>query len=147
MSIHEWAAYAVAALCLLGALKMWWSISGRQLQNYRLLVDKGLRTVEDKNQEIRALRQAEEAWREANRALRKLSKEHEATIAAKDQKLVEKDQQIRSLKDALDRSKAANDKLTEVIGNMERATEALNRDVQMLKNQVFELRAKLGMEL
>lgn len=139
MSLNEWIAYAVAAASILVMLKVLWSTSGRQLKKYRAAIDAGLRTVEDKNEEIANLRKAEEAWREANRALRELSKEQE-------KKLLQRDGEVAGLKKAHARDKAANEKLTEIIGNQDQHIKQLTRDVDMLKEQVGKLRAQLGEE-
>lgn len=139
MTPIEYGCCALAGVMFLFTLKMWWSTSGKQLREYKALVDEGMRTLQDRNTEIDKLREAEHKWREANRLLR-------AALKEKEDELGVRDREIEMLKNALERQKAANETLTEVIGKQEQHIKENTRDITMLKDQVMDLRAKLGMQ-
>lgn len=138
MMIVVWASVVVAVAAVLWLLRVMWSTTGRQLAKYKATLATSIKTVAQQNDDIERLRAAERKLREANQLLREGLRERERDLADRDRK-------IDALQQSLERQKAANERLSEIIGHQDIHIQQLKRDVEMLKNEQLKLRAQLGL--
>lgn len=131
-----WGLIVLAVALGLVLLRVLWTTRGANQRKLQKLIDLSKTTIEEKNHEIDRLRKSDELLREANRKLRDANSEIE-----------DRDRQIKGLKTRLEVLTVANTKLNEILGNQEAHINAMQKDMDMLKTQVFELRAKLGLPL
>lgn len=139
MEPQTYIGYGLAAMCLLAMLRVLWSTSGRQLALYRKAVHEGQRAYEKLQQDLRRVEEAREMLMQANRTLK-------AAIKEKDAELQSQTLEIRALKRNLENQRNANSVLNDTIGKQDSRIKELSKDVDSLKDQVFKLRAQLGLE-
>lgn len=131
--------YFLAAIAVAGLLRLWWST--RNVERIRL-------QKECERAEALLKQQAKEleAMRDNKRILDAALLTHQQTIRQKQGIIDDKENDIKSLKAALKASRKANETLNDIVGNQELVIEQLQKDVDMLKDQVLALRIQLGLE-